>query len=128
MEKTVTKYHLDIGAQHIWGTGSSADTAVWEKGNNKGGPIDVSVTLTFPQEVSNVRAYELTPSNFYWGQEGYSFNKTVYLQNESNYYDQYSDYVSTAIYNINCSSFKNIINLSYTAILDSSEDFDLKTI
>jgi hypothetical protein len=127
VEKTVTKYHLDIGAQHIWGTGSSVETAAWEKEANKGEPITVRISLEFPQEVSNVRAYELTSSNFNWEQAGYSFNPTAYLHNKNDYDYNYKKNVSNAIYNITAIASGNTINLSYTAILDSSEDFDLKT-
>lgn len=51
VEKTVTKYHLDMGAQHLWGSGTSLATAKWEKGRTKGGPIEVNASLTFPKEV-----------------------------------------------------------------------------
>ncbi|HHU16986.1 MAG TPA: hypothetical protein GXZ70_01995, partial [Clostridiales bacterium] len=126
VEKKVTKYHLDIGAQHIWGTGSSLETAVWENGNNKGGPIYVSVSLDFPKEVSNVRAYPLTSSIFKWGIEGYSFNATPYLHNGDDFDDNYKPFSSTSIYNVNCTSIGNKVNLSYTALLESAKDFDLK--
>jgi hypothetical protein len=125
-EKKVTKYHLDIGAQHIWGTGSSLETATWEKGIKKGGPIEVSVSLNFPKEVCNVRAYPLTSSNFKWGIEGYSFNVTPYLHNGDDYDNNYKRYASTSIYNVNCSFSGNKVNLSYTALLKSTSDFDLK--
>ena len=126
VEKIVTKYHLDMGAQHIWGTGTSVNTATWENGNHKGGSIDINTNLIFPTEVSNVRAYALKSSNFKWGETDYSYNETPYLHNQSDYNEYYEDYTSSSISNITCSSSGKTVNLSYTAILDSSVDFDLK--
>ncbi len=122
----VTKYHLDLGAQHIWGTGDTLETAVWQNDNAKGGDINVSVTLNFPKEVSNVKAYPLTTSNFKWNTENYSYNSTAYLTDEKTYTDNYSYHASKSIYNISAIPNGKDIDLSYTASLTSASDFDLK--
>lgn len=126
VEKTVTKYHLDMGAQHLWGSGTSLATAKWEKGRTKGGPIEVSASLTFPKEVKNVKAYPYAPSKFQWGEEGYTFNANKYLTGEKGFADFYKNYASTHIYNVKATSSGTSVDLSYTATLDSRSDFDLK--
>ena len=122
----VTKYHLDMGALHIWGTGPSQEDAIWQGENEKGGTMDVSVTLELSEEVSNVKAYPLTNSNFKWNTINYDYNGTDYLYDRGSYIDFYQPYASEDIHNITCSSSGNTVNLSYTAALSSNSDFDLK--
>lgn len=125
VEKTVTKYHLDIGAQHIWGHGDSVETATWD--HQKGGAINVPTqTISFPENVSNVKVYPYSSSKFKWGADGYSFNSNAYLEGESDFDLFYKNYVSNSIYNIQCSSSGNKVNFSYTVALASREDFDIK--
>ncbi len=125
-ERTVTKYHLDIGAQQVWGSGPSVETAVWDSGVNKGGTVDVSVNLTFPQEVSNVRAYAYGSVPFLWGEDGYSFNRNTYLTGSGSYITNYEPYVSKAIYNLSVTSSGRSVSISYTALLASRVDLELK--
>lgn len=125
VEKTVTKYHLDIGAQHIWGHGDSVETATWD--HQKGGAIDVPTqTITLPQDVSNVKVYPYSSSKFKWATDAYTFNSNAYLNGETDFNDNYLKFVSNSIYNIQCSSSSNKVNFSYTATLASNEDFDIK--
>lgn len=127
VEKTVTKYHLDIGAQHIWGHGTSIDTATWD--HPKGGTITVPTqTITFPQNVSNVKVYPYLTNQdkFKWGEDGYSFNSNGYLNGQGDFDDNYKDFVSNSISNIKSSSSGSNVSFSYTATLASKVDFDLK--
>lgn len=124
VEETVTKYHLDIGAQHIWGSGASAETATYD--HQKGGTINVSQTITMPENVSNVKIYEYrtNSSKFNWKTD--SFNRNTYLNGQSDYTDRYADFVSTSLTNLKVNSNGNKVTFSYTAKLESNKDFDLK--
>lgn len=122
----VTKYHLDIGAQHIWGTADSNGNITWQNGNEKGGTIDASTTISFSEDISNVKVYPLTSSNFKWGTPNYSFNGTNYLTDQASYRDNYAPYASNSVNNITYSSSGKDVSFSYTAALDSITDFDLK--
>lgn len=127
VEKTVTKYHLDIGAQHIWGHGTSIDTATWD--HPKGGTITVPTqTITFPQNVSNVKVYPYLTNQdkFKWGEDGYTFNSNGYLNGKDDFNKNYKNYISNSISNIKSSSSGSNVSFSYTATLASYEDFDLK--
>ncbi|MEG1930232.1 MAG: hypothetical protein RR131_03745, partial [Anaerovorax sp.] len=48
VEKTVTKYHLDIGAQQVWGSKNAGGTVIWDHGIGKGSTLSTGVTLDFP--------------------------------------------------------------------------------
>jgi hypothetical protein len=121
-----TKYHLDIGVVHIWGSGPSLETATWQNGHRKGTSINVSTTLAFPGEVTVIAAYPYSNSLFNWNHPNYSFNRNAYLNSRQDFNTNYLDHVSRSISNINARASGNIVSLSYTVLLDSHEDFNLK--
>ncbi len=125
MYQKVTQYALNLGVIHIWGAVDKNGGIVWQYGDEKGGEKEVSVTITMPEEVSDVDAYQLTSSNFKWGEENYDFNGTEYLYDKQSYDHFYKPYASTNISGIHVSSSGSKVSLSYTASLKSNTDFDL---
>jgi len=127
--KEVTKYHLDMGVVHIWGTGSSKETATYQNGLAYGGEYNFTVTIEFPNEIKSVtRAYQLDESSFIWDNSSgiYSFNSTTYLKDTDSYLKNYSYYVSNLIENIVPTlADSKTVKLSYKAKLKSARDYDL---
>ena len=126
--KEVTKYHLDMGVIHIWGTGSSKETATYQNGLAYGGEYNFAVTIEFPKEIQRVeKAYILDESSFVWKNNGiYSFNETSFLKDAQTYRNYYLNHVSSSIKNIVPTLVDSkTVKLSYKARLKSEEDYDL---
>ena len=127
--KKVTKYHLDMGVIHIWGTGNDLDSATWQDGLEYGKSYTFTNRLTFSDEVEDVvDAYVLNPSEFEWENTNiYDFNETDYLTGESTYRKNYEDFVSSNFSNVKATlSGDSTVDLSYKAKLKSDrEDFNL---
>ena len=61
-EGAATLYRLAMPVYHLWGSGASPETAVWEGGARKGGAVSRSFTVEFPGPVTNVEAYPFDES------------------------------------------------------------------
>lgn len=122
-------YHLDIGSQHIWGTGATVDTAAWQNGYARGSTINVSTSLTFPQAVNIIAAYPYSEDIFKWGEEGYSYNKTPLLQNKDYFDEFYLPASSNSITNVKAISDGARVDISYSVKLEAKNrdsEIDLK--
>lgn len=126
--KEVTKYHLDLGVIHIWGTGENKNDATYQDGLKYGTSKPFTASLSFPEEIKRVdAAYVLNSSTFQWNNyPTYTFNDTAYLTDKKSFDESYSDYVSNSISYIKPTlSGTHTINLSYTALLKSKYDYNL---
>ncbi|QAT43833.1 hypothetical protein [Aminipila luticellarii] len=123
IEKTVTKYHLDIGVQQVWGTEDKNENILWDDDIGPGENMyNISPSITFSQAVSNVKAYAYSASRFDWdNKEHYSSN----VGNEDYYKDNYADYASRSINVTNCSSSGKNVSFSYNAAMNSTDQYDL---
>lgn len=123
VEKKVTKYHLDIGVQHIWGTEDKKGNIIWDDGVGPNGTMyDVNTGITFPKEVSNVKVYPYSASKFKWDdKEHYTSN----VGSEDYYDDNYSDYKSNSIVITNYFSSGKTVNFSYNASMSSVKQYNL---
>lgn len=126
VEQTVTKYHLDIGAQQVWGMGKTLETAVWDNGVARGGSTSIIAELEFPREIKNVKAFPYSSTLFKWGEDEYTFNGNGYLTRKKDFDENYLKYTSTLITNIKANSSGKKVNLNYNAVLASLIDFNLK--
>ncbi len=128
-EKTVTKYHLDIGVQQIWGVwtgkydGNGQEIIEWDDnmGRNSSMNVNTGVKFDMHKEISNVKVYPYSSSKFDWNNPNYTSNMT----SENYYDDKYSDFKSKAISVKTCSSSGNTANFSYTAVMNSTKEYDL---
>lgn len=128
--REVTKYHLDLGVVHLWGTGKDKNSAVYQDGLKYGTSQPFSVSIPFAQEIKSVtKASVLNPGSFHWNDSTgiYTYNEIPgYLTDKYSYENNYSDYVSTSIQNIKPTlSGTNTVTLSYSAMLKSRYDFEL---
>lgn len=130
-EVKATKYQLDIGAAHIWGTGESLEKVTWQDGNIKGGDMKVTVTMNFQKPVKEITAYPYSAEKFNWAQankpnSGYTFNGNDYLKDQDSFDFYYSNYISSNISDVKAIAEGRKVTLSYTAKMNSLLSFDLK--
>ncbi len=130
IEKTVTKYHLDIGVQQIWGvfTGeydsNGKEIVDWDDDIGPGGTMyNINSTITFSKTVSNVKAYEYSATKFDWDDsEHYTSN----VGSKDYFDDNYLKYKSNSINVTNYSSSGKNVSFSYDAKMSSTSQYDLK--
>ncbi len=121
VEKTVTKYHLDIGVQQIWGVADDKGNVMWDDNIGLGSDMTVSTSITFPQPVFNVEVYEYSPSKFKWSQEGYSCN----IGNKKTYDDLYAPYTSKQIKVTSKGGSGSTVSFSHKALMQSDLLYNL---
>ncbi|WP_312091397.1 hypothetical protein [Aminipila sp.] len=128
IEKTVTKYHLDIGVQQIWGvfTGeydaNGKEIVDWDDNIGPNGSMDVDTSIPFFKAVSNVKAYQYSDSKFNWDDtEHYSSNVGSESYYKNNYSKFASNYISVTSYN----SSGKTVSFSYSASMNSKMEYDL---
>ncbi|QHI72520.1 YncE family protein [Aminipila terrae] len=123
VEKKVTKYHLDIGVQHIWGTEDKKGNTIWDDGVGPGGTMyDINPSITFSKEVSNVKVYPYSASKFKWDdKEHYTSN----VGSEGYYKDNYADYASKTINVSHASASGKSVSFSYNASMSSIKEYNL---
>ena len=131
--RTVTKYHLDMGVIHIWGTGDKddLDSVIWQGDLAYGEKYDFVSSLTFPDKIQKVvGAYVLDEDDFNWNDptEVYTFNKVEdYLTGEKSYTEHYKPYMSSSITSIDYEQGgDHTVDLSYKAKLKGyKEEYNL---
>ena len=131
--RTVTKYHLDMGVIHIWGTGDKddLDSVIWQGDLAYGEKYDFGASLTFPDKIQKVvGAYVLDEDDFKWNDptEVYTYNKVKgYLTDEDSYAEHYKKYMTSSITSIDCEQDgDHTVDLSYKAKLKGyKEDYNL---
>lgn len=122
VEKMVTKYHLDIGVEQVWGTEDKYGNIIWDDGIRPGGTMTTSKSIPFPKEVYNVKAYPYDAEKFNWEDtEHYTSN----VGSEKYFDDNYKRYSSTNITVTNPSSSGNVVSFSYSAKMSSIQQYNL---
>ncbi|QIB69323.1 hypothetical protein Ami103574_08295 [Aminipila butyrica] len=122
VEKLVTKYHLDIGVQQIWGTEDKYGTIIWDDDVGPGGSMYVSTSIPLPKEVYNVKAYQYSSKKFDWNDsEHYTSNMTSIAY----YEDNYEDYAASSITVYSAVPSGKTVNFSYNASMSSKRQYDL---
>lgn len=122
IEKMVTKYHLDIGVEQIWGTEDKYGNIIWDDGVGPEGKMTTSKSIPFTKEVYNIKAYPYNASKFNWKDtEHYTSN----VGSEPYYKDNYAKYASTTMTVNNPSSSGNVVSFSYNAKMSSASEYNL---
>ena len=121
----VKKYHLDIGFQQAWyieGKWESDSVNTYEPGKE----ITVTSTIDLGREIKSAKLLTVEQADFpFYVDSTHSMNYTDYLKGKTSYTDNYSKFVSTKITPVSVVPDGTKVTITYNAVLNSTEPFDL---